>query len=113
MIKVRIMRLLVFFDLPTGTAKERKEYSQFRKFLLKDGFVMEQYSVYSRITVDKNNTNTHLDRIIKNLPPAGAVQVLQITEQQYEKRKVLVSQLKPSSSKRKKEQLSNQLTLSF
>ena len=43
------MRMLVFFDLPVVTAKEKKDAAKFRKFLLKDGYNMVQWSVYSRI----------------------------------------------------------------
>lgn len=45
---MRIMRMLVMFDLPTGSKKERRSYADFRKFLIKDGYHMEQFSVYSR-----------------------------------------------------------------
>jgi CRISPR-associated protein Cas2 len=38
------MWIFVFFDLPTETAALRKEYAQFRKKLLKDGFQMQQFS---------------------------------------------------------------------
>ena len=44
------MRIMVLFDLPTGSAKERRAYSDFRKYLINDGFTMEQYNVYSRVT---------------------------------------------------------------
>ncbi len=110
---MQVMRLLVMFDLPTGTRKERKEYSNFRKFLLEDGFLMEQYSVYSRMTVDRDNMETHLRRIEAHLPPAGSVQVLQVTEYQYENRKLLVSPLKPSSSGKEKLERPAQLSLFF
>jgi CRISPR-associated protein Cas2 len=46
---MRTMRLLVMFDLPTGSKRERKSYALFRKFLIKDGYHMDQYSVYSRV----------------------------------------------------------------
>ena len=46
---MRIMRMLVMFDLPTGSKKERRSYADFRKFLIKDGYHMEQFSVYSRV----------------------------------------------------------------
>ena len=107
------MRLLVMFDLPTGNATERKEYSKFRKFLLDDGFLMEQFSVYSRMTIDRDNLNTHVKRIENHLPPAGSVQVLEVTEHQYEKRKLLVSKLKPTAGKKEKVERQSQLSLFF
>ena len=36
----RWMRVLIFFDLPVTTKKLRRDYAQFRKALLKDGFMM-------------------------------------------------------------------------
>ena len=44
----RVMWVLVFFDLPTDTKKERKVAADFRKALLQDGFVMFQFSIYIR-----------------------------------------------------------------
>ena len=102
-----IMRLLVMFDLPTGSTQERKEYAKFRKFLLEDGFLMEQFSVYSRMTIDRDNANTHIKRVEAHLPPAGSVQILEVTEHQYEQRKLLVSKQKPTKEKtERKAQLS-------
>ena len=49
---MRVMRLLVLFDLPTGSKAERRQYSEFRKFLIQDGYHMEQFSVYSRLLVN-------------------------------------------------------------
>ena len=37
------MWILVFFDLPTETKKERKAYTRFRKELMNDGFSMFQF----------------------------------------------------------------------
>ena len=107
------MRILVMFDLPTGTQQEKKEYAKFRKFLLKDGFLMEQFSVYSRMTIDRDNLNTHIKRIEANLPPAGSVQVLQVTEYQFERRQILVSPLKPTNTKKEIDKQPSQLTLFF
>lgn len=45
------MRLLIMFDLPVETSKERREYRQFRKRLINEGFLMIQYSVYVRVCV--------------------------------------------------------------
>ena len=90
MSSLRIMRMLVMFDLPTGNARERKSYTRFRKFLLKDGYTMEQYSVYSRILLSRSSAETHLARLRENLPEAGSVTVLTLTEKQYESREVLV-----------------------
>lgn len=85
------MRLLVLFDLPTGNSEERKSYSQFRKFLLKDGYIMEQYSVYTRVVLSRDAAETHVKRLRANLPLAGSVTVITLTERQYESRQILVN----------------------
>lgn len=50
----RFMKVIVFFDLPVSTKEKRKQYSQFRKNLIKSGFIMVQFSVYAR-TVRNND----------------------------------------------------------
>lgn len=87
---MRIMRMLVMFDLPTGSKKERRSYADFRKFLIKDGYHTEQFSVYSRVLLSRDSADAHLKRLKANLPIAGAVTVLTLTEKQYEGREVLV-----------------------
>lgn len=78
------MRLLVFFDLPVETAKQRKEYRLFRKFLIKEGYLMVQESVYSKLVTNEANAGSAIARLRKNRPPNGLVQVLKVTERQYE-----------------------------
>ena len=77
------MRILVFFDLPTDTAKNRKIYSNFRKLLLNEGFIMMQESVYTKLALNNSVVNSVKDRINKNKPPKGIVQMLTITEKQF------------------------------
>lgn len=79
----RIMWLFVLFDLPTNTKRERKNASQFRKKLLKDGFTMMQYSVYVRHCASRQSTQVHIKRIKTMLLTAGKVSIVQITDKQY------------------------------
>lgn len=79
----RVMWLFVFFDLPTTTKKERKNASQFRKALEKDGFTMMQYSVYIRHCPSKENRDVHMKRIRAAVPSAGMVSILSVTDKQY------------------------------
>ena len=60
----RVMWVLVLFDLPTETKKDRKVYTDFRKNLQKDGFTMFQFSIYLRHCMSMENANVH----IKALP---------------------------------------------
>ncbi|WP_235829607.1 CRISPR-associated endonuclease Cas2 [Clostridium nigeriense] len=103
----RYMRLLVFFDLPVVKKEDRKEYQNFRRFLLNDGYIMLQYSVYSRICNGIDGTNKHINRLQKNIPPKGSVRYLQITEKQYTEMKFLVG----SPKKQEKQINSGQLNV--
>ena len=87
---MRVMRLVVMFDLPTGSKAERKSYADFRKFLVKDGFTMEQFSVYSPLVFTRESSKVHVERIRANLPKAGVVTVFELTEKQYEDRLTLL-----------------------
>lgn len=77
------MRVMIFFDLPTETAKDRKIYSKFRKFLINEGFIMLQESVYAKLALNNSIVNSIKDKINKNRPPKGIVQLLVITEKQF------------------------------
>lgn len=73
----------MFFDLPTQTDKDLIEYRKFRNFLIKNGFIMMQKSVYSKLVLNNNSSNLLKKQVYKNIPKDGLVQLLQITEKQY------------------------------
>lgn len=77
------MWVIVLFDLPTDTQKARKAYTQFRKYLLDDGFSMMQYSVYIRHSASDENAQVHAKRIKSSLPPDGEVRIIKITDKQF------------------------------
>lgn len=77
------MRTIVFFDLPNIYAKDKRNYLLFRKFLLSEGFIMMQESVYSKIILNSQQAELLLERVKKNAPKKGLIQVLTITENQY------------------------------
>lgn len=79
----RYMRVMVFFDLPTLTIKDGREYRIFHKFLIKNGFIMQQYSVYSKLCLNQSQANSVLGVLRASVPQKGLVQVLTITEKQY------------------------------
>ncbi len=84
MSKYKEMRILVMFDLPMLTHKEKQEYSNFRRFLLNNGYVMIQFSIYSRFCRNTTDVSKHMKRLLNNKPKFGNVRALQITEKQYE-----------------------------
>ncbi|MCT1176477.1 CRISPR-associated endonuclease Cas2 [Pediococcus pentosaceus] len=77
------MRLMIMFNLPVETAKQRKQYRQFRKSLINEGFLMIQYSVYVRVCVTKKSATLMENRIKTFLPENGTIQALTLTEKQY------------------------------
>jgi len=81
----KIMWVFVFFDLPTETKRDRKNASNFRKSLIKDGFDMMQYSVYIRHCASSESADVHEKRVRSFVPPKGKVSVLRITDKQFSK----------------------------
>ena len=77
------MWVLVFFDLPTETKKDRHNYAVFRKSLKKDGFTMFQYSIYTRCCPSRENADVHIKRVRRILPPEGFVCIMSITDKQF------------------------------
>lgn len=77
------MRIIVFFDLPVTSEKNRKDYAKFRKELIKNGFVMMQNSVYSKVALNPSAVRSVKLKIEKIKPPEGLIQVLTITEKQF------------------------------
>ena len=84
------MRVLVMFDLPVVSAHDRKEYTKFRKYLLKSGFLMLQESVYCKLVMNSTMADSLVDNLRKNKPEKGVVQAIKITEKQYEKMEYIV-----------------------
>ena len=79
----RTMWVLVFFDLPTETKKDRKHYSLFRKNMMADGFQMFQFSIYLRHCSSKENADVHIKRVKFILPPKGHVGIMYVTDKQF------------------------------
>ena len=77
------MRLLVLFDLPVQTSLERKNYRRFRKFLIENGYMMLQYSVYAKIILNHSALQLQKVKLKQNLPPSGHIEMLLVTEKQF------------------------------
>ena len=77
------MRIIIFFDLPTLTSEDLREYRKFRQFLIKNGFSMMQESVYSKLVINNNSSVLVVKKINDNLPKNGLVQMLTVTEKQF------------------------------
>ncbi|WP_307975651.1 CRISPR-associated endonuclease Cas2 [uncultured Streptococcus sp.] len=79
----RYMRMILMFDMPTDTAEERKAYRKFRKFLLSEGFIMHQFSVYSKLLLNSSANKAMVDRLQENNPKKGSITLLTVTEKQF------------------------------
>ena len=77
------MWVMVFFDLPTETIKQRKHAAYFRKSLMRDGFSMFQYSIYVRCCPSRENADVHTKRVKGFIPEAGYVVIMAITDKQF------------------------------
>ncbi|MEI6521303.1 MAG: CRISPR-associated endonuclease Cas2 [bacterium] len=86
------MRVLVIFDLPTITLSDRREYTIFRKFLIKSGFIMMQESVYSKLALNMTAAEVVMNSVRKSSPSAGLVQMLVMTEKQFSRIELVVGE---------------------
>src|SRR5690554_4020572 len=100
----RSLWILVFFDLPTETKKDRKAATRFRKTLLDDGFVMFQFSIYMRFCASRENANVHINRTKNNLPEFGKIGLMVVTDKQFGMMELFDGQ-KPVDTKKPNQQL--------
>lgn len=88
------MRLIVFFDLPTETLADKRAYRDFRKTLIKSGFIMMQESVYCKLLITPNAADIVIKTVKAHKPPSGTVQMLKITEKQFSDMEYIVGECK-------------------
>lgn len=86
------MRVIVFFDLPVQTDADRREYTHFRKYLIKNGFLMMQESVYSKLALNMSAASAIMQNVRQQKPPRGLVQMLVVTEKQYTRMEYVVGE---------------------
>jgi CRISPR-associated protein Cas2 len=76
------------FDLPVDTSDARREYREFRKALIEEGFMMLQYSVYARYFKTEERSEIHRKRIKAIIPGDGQVRLMMLTDVQFGKMEV-------------------------
>jgi len=84
------MRILVFFDLPTELVAQRAAYRTFRRYLLKNGFMMLQESVYCKLVPNAVVGDAVKDTVRRQAPKEGIVQMLVLTEKQFSRMEYVV-----------------------
>lgn len=82
------------FDLPVISVNERREYTKFRKYLIKNGFLMMQESVYCKLAQNQTAADLIVEQLKKNKPEKGLVQVMKITEKQFSRIEYIVGESK-------------------
>lgn len=80
----RFMRLIIFFDLPTETSIQLRNYRKFTKFLKSDGYIRIQYSVYSKLCINSDSARVAAKRLVTNAPVVGDVRYMIVTERQFQ-----------------------------
>lgn len=83
------MRVIVFFDLPVETIEDKRNYRQFRKHLIRSGFIMLQESVYAKLALNYTQVEQIVAEVKKKKPAQGSVQILSVTEKQFSKMELL------------------------
>lgn len=84
----RWMWVIVMFDLPVQSREARKRYADFRKGLIRDGFLQMQFSVYLRHASSRENADVHVGRVEAMVPREGEVRVLTVTDKQFARMRV-------------------------
>ncbi len=79
----RFLRIILFFDLPVVSSKNRKDYARFHKSLIQNGYIMMQESVYSKLVINRQTKELEVNRLKGFLPKDGLVQILTVTEKQF------------------------------
>lgn len=91
--EARYMRMMLMFDLPIKTKIDRRNYRKFRKYIMESGFVMMQKSIYTKIVLNPTKAKTTLDNIRRNAPGDGLIQIITITERQYNQMELLIGEV--------------------
>lgn len=85
----KYLYILVMFDLPVMTEEERRKATQFRNFLLKDGYIMLQFSIYARPILGEERYEKHMMRLKKVIPVKGHIMCLRVTDIQFKNMSVI------------------------
>lgn len=88
----RFMRTIVFFDLPTYTNEDKKNYRNFIKTLKTNGFYMLQESVYCKMSIDNQMAELTANKLKANVPKEGNIMLLTITEKQFSSIKIILGE---------------------
>ncbi len=101
------MWLMIMFDMPTESKKDRKKYRWFRDKLIKEGYIMMQYSIYIKTFHSVEATKYGKEKIknfIKYNILKGSIRIMMFTDKQFSNMDIIVG-TKKESEKRAPKQL--------
>ena len=74
---------MVMFDLPVVSTEEKRQYTRFRKYLLREGFLQLQFSVYAKYCASRESAQKYMNHLKSAVPPGGKVRLIMITDKQF------------------------------
>ncbi|MDR1991725.1 MAG: CRISPR-associated endonuclease Cas2 [Mycoplasmataceae bacterium] len=92
MMNTKIMRMILFFDLPAETVSDKKAYAIFHKELIKHGWIMLQFSVYCKIINFQTKMVSEIQKLQGAIPKYGNIRILNVTEHQYQNIKIILGE---------------------
>lgn len=82
------------FDLPILTSNQKRTYRKFRKWLITEGFIMMQESIYSKIVLNPSSAKLVIEKLRNYKLEEGIVQVLVLSEKEYNEMEYIVGKSK-------------------
>ncbi|MDO4467457.1 MAG: CRISPR-associated endonuclease Cas2 [Bacillota bacterium] len=79
------MRIIVVLN-PTNKRGTKTEYTNFRKELVKNGFIQQIPDIYMRVCSSRKSCDKYIQKMYEKAPKTGKIIVLKLTEKQYKKR---------------------------
>ena len=86
------MRIILFYDLSMKEKNDIKSYNKFRKWIIKRGYIMVQYSIYVKIVNAATKVEYEIKAMKKVLPKYGHVRILRVSDTQYRNMEILSGQ---------------------
>ena len=84
---------ILMYDFPMKTGKQRKEYTIFRKEIIRRGYYQIQKSIYIINTSTKEKLNVIEKQLAMLVPNNSSVRTLILTDDQFNKMKILSGEL--------------------
>ena len=91
----RVMWVMIMFDLPTKTKKNKKSYHWFHNELEKEGYMMIQYSIYAKVFASVESALSGKKRIkdfiAKNIK-SGNIRIIIFTDKQFGSMDIIIGE---------------------